>query len=31
MPAPETVHFAWDTEIAPGAMVEPYRGLRARA
>ncbi len=24
MPAPETVHFAWDTRIAPGATVEPY-------
>lgn len=22
--APETVFFAWDTEIAPGAVVEPY-------
>jgi bifunctional UDP-N-acetylglucosamine pyrophosphorylase/glucosamine-1-phosphate N-acetyltransferase len=24
MPAPETVHFSWDTEIEPGATVEPY-------
>jgi len=24
MPAPDTVHLAWDTEIAPGAVVEPY-------
>ena len=24
MPAPETVHFAWDTEIGGGATVEPY-------
>ncbi|MFN3583032.1 bifunctional UDP-N-acetylglucosamine diphosphorylase/glucosamine-1-phosphate N-acetyltransferase GlmU [Phenylobacterium sp.] len=24
MPAPETVHFSWDTEIAAGAMVEPF-------
>ena len=24
MTAPETVFFAWDTEIAPGATVEPY-------
>jgi bifunctional UDP-N-acetylglucosamine pyrophosphorylase/glucosamine-1-phosphate N-acetyltransferase len=24
MPAPETVHLAVDTEIAPGAMIEPY-------
>ncbi len=24
MPAPETVHLAADTEIAPGAVVEPY-------
>jgi len=24
MPAPETVHFAWDTEIVAGATVEPY-------
>ncbi len=24
MPAPETVHFAADTEIAPGARIEPY-------
>ncbi|HET6970832.1 MAG TPA: bifunctional UDP-N-acetylglucosamine diphosphorylase/glucosamine-1-phosphate N-acetyltransferase GlmU, partial [Phenylobacterium sp.] len=24
MTAPETVFFAWDTEIAPGAGVEPY-------
>jgi len=23
MPAPQTVHFAWDTEVAPGAMIEP--------
>ena len=21
---PETVHFAWDTQIAPGAMIEPF-------
>jgi UDP-N-acetylglucosamine diphosphorylase/glucosamine-1-phosphate N-acetyltransferase len=24
MPAPETVHFSWDTEIGPGSTVEPY-------
>ncbi len=24
MPAPETVHFSWDTRIAPGATIEPY-------
>jgi bifunctional UDP-N-acetylglucosamine pyrophosphorylase/glucosamine-1-phosphate N-acetyltransferase len=24
MPAPETVHLAADTEIAPGALIEPY-------
>ena len=24
MPAPETVMFAWDTEVGPGAVVEPY-------
>ena len=24
MPAPETVHFAADTEIGPGARIEPY-------
>jgi bifunctional UDP-N-acetylglucosamine pyrophosphorylase/glucosamine-1-phosphate N-acetyltransferase len=24
MPAPDTVHFSWDTEIAAGATVEPY-------
>lgn len=24
MPAPDTVHLAWDTAIAPGATVEPY-------
>jgi bifunctional UDP-N-acetylglucosamine pyrophosphorylase / glucosamine-1-phosphate N-acetyltransferase len=24
MPAPDTVHFAWDTEIGGGATVEPY-------
>jgi bifunctional UDP-N-acetylglucosamine pyrophosphorylase/glucosamine-1-phosphate N-acetyltransferase len=24
MPAPETVHFAWDTQIAAGATVEPF-------
>lgn len=24
MTAPETVFFAWDTEIAPGASIEPY-------
>jgi len=22
--APDTVHFSWDTRIAPGAVVEPY-------
>jgi bifunctional UDP-N-acetylglucosamine pyrophosphorylase/glucosamine-1-phosphate N-acetyltransferase len=24
MPAPDTVHLSWDTQIAGGAMVEPY-------
>ncbi|MEP6967751.1 MAG: NTP transferase domain-containing protein, partial [Pseudomonadota bacterium] len=24
MPAPETVHLAWDTRIAAGATIEPY-------
>jgi bifunctional UDP-N-acetylglucosamine pyrophosphorylase/glucosamine-1-phosphate N-acetyltransferase len=24
MPAPDTVHFSWDTQVAPGATVEPY-------
>jgi bifunctional UDP-N-acetylglucosamine pyrophosphorylase/glucosamine-1-phosphate N-acetyltransferase len=24
MPAPETVHLSWDTELAPGVTVEPY-------
>ena len=24
MPAPETVHFAWDTHIDPGVTVEPF-------
>jgi bifunctional UDP-N-acetylglucosamine pyrophosphorylase/glucosamine-1-phosphate N-acetyltransferase len=24
MPAPDTVHFSFDTEIAPGATVEPF-------
>ncbi|AZS22091.1 bifunctional UDP-N-acetylglucosamine diphosphorylase/glucosamine-1-phosphate N-acetyltransferase GlmU [Caulobacter sp. FWC26] len=24
MPAPETVHLAWDTQIAGGAVVEPF-------
>jgi bifunctional UDP-N-acetylglucosamine pyrophosphorylase/glucosamine-1-phosphate N-acetyltransferase len=24
MAAPETVHFSWDTRIAPGAMIEPF-------
>ena len=24
MPAPDTVHFSWDTEVAAGATVEPY-------
>jgi bifunctional UDP-N-acetylglucosamine pyrophosphorylase/glucosamine-1-phosphate N-acetyltransferase len=24
MTCPETVFFAWDTEIAPGAVIEPY-------
>ena len=24
MPAPGTVHFAWDTQVAAGATVEPY-------
>lgn len=23
MPAPETVHFAWDTEVAAGTIIEP--------
>lgn len=23
MPAPETVHLSWDTEIGPGAIVDP--------
>ena len=22
--APETVHFSWDTQIAPGAIVEQF-------
>lgn len=22
--APDTVHFAWDTQVAPGAVVEPF-------
>jgi bifunctional UDP-N-acetylglucosamine pyrophosphorylase/glucosamine-1-phosphate N-acetyltransferase len=24
MPAPETVFFAWDTTVAPGAVIEPH-------
>jgi bifunctional UDP-N-acetylglucosamine pyrophosphorylase/glucosamine-1-phosphate N-acetyltransferase len=24
MPAPETVHLSWDTQIAPGAVIEPH-------
>ncbi|MFN4289007.1 MAG: bifunctional UDP-N-acetylglucosamine diphosphorylase/glucosamine-1-phosphate N-acetyltransferase GlmU [Brevundimonas sp.] len=24
MSAPDTVHFSWDTEIEPGAVIEPY-------
>jgi bifunctional UDP-N-acetylglucosamine pyrophosphorylase/glucosamine-1-phosphate N-acetyltransferase len=24
MPAPDTVHFAWDTQVAGGATIEPY-------
>ena len=24
MPAPDTVHFSWDTEVGPGTMIEPY-------
>ncbi len=24
MPAPDTVHFSWDTKIEPGVQVEPY-------
>ena len=24
MPAPETVHFSWDTEIGAGTTIEPY-------
>lgn len=24
MPSPETVHFAFDTELAPGVRIEPY-------
>jgi bifunctional UDP-N-acetylglucosamine pyrophosphorylase/glucosamine-1-phosphate N-acetyltransferase len=24
MPAPDTVHFSWDTQVAPGATIEPY-------
>ena len=24
MPAPDTVHFAWDTKVASGAVIEPY-------
>lgn len=24
MPAPETVHLSWDTEVGPGAVIEPY-------
>jgi bifunctional UDP-N-acetylglucosamine pyrophosphorylase/glucosamine-1-phosphate N-acetyltransferase len=24
MPAPETVHFSWDTQVAPGAVVEQF-------
>ena len=30
MVAPETVHLSADTEIAGGAVIEPYRGLRSR-
>jgi len=24
MPAPDSVHFAWDTKIGPGVLVEPF-------
>lgn len=24
MPSPDTVHFSWDTEVAAGAVIEPY-------
>ncbi len=24
MPAPDTVHFSWDTRVAGGAVIEPY-------
>jgi bifunctional UDP-N-acetylglucosamine pyrophosphorylase/glucosamine-1-phosphate N-acetyltransferase len=24
MPAPDTVHFSWDTKIEPGVQIEPY-------
>ena len=24
MPAPQTVHFSWDTQIAPGVTLEPF-------
>ena len=24
MPAPETVHFAWDTQVGGGAVIEPF-------
>ena len=24
MPAPDTVHFAWDTEVGAGTVIEPY-------
>lgn len=24
MPAPDTVHFAWDTQVEGGAVIEPY-------
>lgn len=24
MPAPDTVHFAWDTEVGGGTVIEPY-------
>ncbi len=24
MPAPDTVHLSWDTQIGPGAVIEPY-------
>ena len=24
MPAPETVHFAWDTEVGAGSIIEPF-------